>query len=96
MKELSDKILSMLNSMSGLSRKLALSNLYDRYYDITHYINNLIDRSSENLRGNGFIKTSNPHKDVIVYEIKKAGKFVFKEEKDKKYKLIVNPIRKLV
>ena len=93
MKELGEEVSSILNSMNVYSRKLALSNLYDRDYDITHYINNLIDRSSENLRSNGFIKTSNPHKDVIVYEIKKAGKFVFKEEKDKKYKLIVNPIQ---
>ena len=96
MKELGEEVSSILNSMNVYSRKLALSNLYNRDYDITPYINDLIDRSNENLRSNGFIKTSNPHKDVIVYEIKKAGKFVFKEEKDKKYKLIVNPIRKLV
>ena len=87
----------MLNSMSGLSRKLALSNLYDRDYEITQYITDLINKSEgEGFRKNGFIKTSNPHKDVIVYEIKKAGKFVFKEEKDKKYRLIVNPIRQSI
>ena len=79
MKELSDKILSMLNSMSGLSRKLALSNLYDRDYNISPYLLDLINQSGENLRMNGFVKTSNPHKDVIVYELKKARKFVFKE-----------------
>ena len=79
MKELSDEILGMLNSMNMLSRKLALSNLYEREYNITPYITNLINTSSKPLRTNGFVKASNPHKDVIIYELKKAGKFVFKE-----------------
>ena len=96
MKELSDKVKGMLNSMNGLSRKLALSNLYDRNYDLSHYLTGLINQSSENIRVNGFVKTSNPPKDVMVYELKKACKFVFKEEKDKKYKLIVNPTQQSI
>ena len=83
--------------MSGLSRKLALSNLYNRNYDITHYITNLINKSKgEGFRRNGFVKTSNPHKEVIIYEIPKAEKFVFKEMKNKKYELIVHPIQQLI
>jgi hypothetical protein len=96
MKELSDDIKSMLNFMGGLSRKLALSNLYDRKYDIAPYLTDLINKSNNNLRRNGFVKASNPHKDVIVYKLKKAGKFVFKEEKDKRYELIVNPTRQSI
>ena len=90
MKELSDKVKGILNSMGGLSRKLALSNLYEKDYNIMPYMLDLINQlDKKEFRKNGFIKTSNPHKDVIIYEIKKAEKFVFKEEKDKKYRLIV-------
>ena len=89
MKELSDEVNSMLNSMGQLSRKIALINLYDKNYNIENYITDLINGSEEGtLRRNGFMKTLNPHKDVIVYELNGVGKFVFKETKDKKYELI--------
>ena len=96
MKELGEEVKCMLNSMNILSRKLALYNLYDRDYNITPYITDLINRSGKSLRKNGFVKASNPHKDVIVYELKNAGKFVFKEEKNKIYELIVNPIQQSI
>ena len=96
MKELSDKVKGMLNSMGGLSRKLALSNLQDRDYNITPYITDLINRSCKHLRRDGFVKASNPHKNVRVYKLEKAGKFIFKEVEDEVYELIQEPTRQSI
>lgn len=74
--ELTDFLKESLNSMGRVSRKQALSNLYDRGYNIENYLKEQINGDLEEMKRKGFII----YNEEITYSIRhKTFKFYDKK-----------------
>ena len=70
--ELTDFLKENLDFMSRVSRNYALSNLYDRGYNIENYLKERINGNSEKMRREGFIIE---HEEVIYSVRQKTFRF---------------------